>query len=267
MRNTTTDKKIFQEFYEKLGTEYPESLLVHGDKLLTSRFMTIITELKPFAVDNKSLLDLGCNDGVYTIPYVRMGGSAHGVDISSGVISRARLRAKRLGLDGISFEIANVEKFCSLKRYDVVLMSEVLEHLNNPDAALRNVKNSIKVNGTFIITAPTPLFEIESLVTRDIINFSYFKRLLRKQLKESQIIRTNDSRLKDYGLGGYLYRHDAYFPLGLRNYVESFGFKCIRRYTIGFKYGRRLKKVEVRIRKIPILNLLGITNILILTSK
>jgi 2-polyprenyl-3-methyl-5-hydroxy-6-metoxy-1,4-benzoquinol methylase len=43
------------------------------------------------------------------------------------------------------------------KKFDCVLMIALLEHLENPEGLLKEIKKILKKNGTVIITTPTPL--------------------------------------------------------------------------------------------------------------
>jgi 2-polyprenyl-3-methyl-5-hydroxy-6-metoxy-1,4-benzoquinol methylase len=156
-----------------LDREYPESLIVHGIKDKTSRYTAVIGEIEPFAMKGRSLLDVGCNDSVYTIPYALMDGKAHGIDVSKSLTDGATQKSEALQLSKVTFEVADIEDFVCSEKYDVVLMSEVIEHLINPDKALLNIEKCLRNVGVFILTAPTPLFEIEQLFTRPIVNFSY----------------------------------------------------------------------------------------------
>ena len=85
VRDAVSDTQSYVEFYNELGEKYPETKIVHSEKM---RYNVILHELKRFALKEKSLLDIGCNDGVYTIPYCKMGGggSAHGIDIYKSLI-------------------------------------------------------------------------------------------------------------------------------------------------------------------------------------
>lgn len=264
--NVIGDPSKYRDFWEELGSKFPGSEIRHADKSRFSRFGNIMSELKPFAVAGKSLLDIGCNDGVYTIPYVLIGGTAHGIDISPSVISKAKAKAERLRLRNISFSTANIENFQCSEKYDVALMTEVLQHVTDPSLALRNVSNCIEPNGYFILTTPTPLHWFETLVTRHGFNFSYVHRLFKRKLKEEHthsILKT-ESILAKYGIGDYTYRYDGYFPIGLRDYVEKFGFKCVRYYTLFYHKERIwLNWLGFALRKIPMINLLGNNNILI----
>lgn len=254
---------IYEEFYEKLGKYYPESKRVHNKRDPQARFQAVLLELRPFALRKATLLDVGCNDGVYTIPYVMIGGKADGIDISESLVIKAYNRAKMLipNSTEYSFKVMDIQAELNYTlKYDVILMSEVLEHLNHPERAIVNAYNLLKEGGHFLLTCPSPLNEI-----LNIADMKYVWNLFGHKLKESQIIDSNKNLLSEYGIKDYLYRHDGYYPLGLKAFIEKFGFRCVKFYTIGF--GKRsfmipyINRFEFFLRKVPLLNLFGSINV------
>lgn len=77
-----------------------------------------------------------------------------------------RGKVQSLGLDYMAFDISppndgviqwNVETPCpSDKSADVVILLEVVEHLNNPWQGLKNIAATIKPGGFLILTTPNP---------------------------------------------------------------------------------------------------------------
>ncbi len=126
--NVMNDPVSYESFYDELGKEYPETETVHSIRGIGSRYWTILDELRPFAVSRKRLIDIGCNDGVYTIPYCQMGGEGLGVDISSSLVEKAMSKAESLGLS-CSFVQAEIDSPSFPEKinqaFDIVLCSEV----------------------------------------------------------------------------------------------------------------------------------------------
>ena len=98
----------------------------------------------------ESVLDVGCGLGVLLASFQEKFPSARcaGADIATNVIERARAL-----LPGMSFEVAD----CSLApppgRHDLILFSEVIEHLEDPLAATKNLRQAC--SGHMILTTPT----------------------------------------------------------------------------------------------------------------
>jgi 2-polyprenyl-3-methyl-5-hydroxy-6-metoxy-1,4-benzoquinol methylase len=270
-KNTIADGHLYAEFYEHLGQTYPESQIVHKDRSSpASRYQTVLRELARFAVDGKRLLDLGCNDGVYSIPYSKSGGSVVGVDISSSLVARASKSALDNGVgERCNFVTSEIDssflvKKLGAQKFDVVLLSEVLEHILDQRQALINIHDLLSDRSTLILTTPTPLFE-------NLASFSprYVGRVLRgKRLLEEHAIETTKVHvLAEHGISPFLYRHDGYYPLALRKYIQSFGFGCEKMYTISFPHWVRNrllyplrelgKDVDMTARRIPVVKMFG----------
>jgi 2-polyprenyl-3-methyl-5-hydroxy-6-metoxy-1,4-benzoquinol methylase len=254
----TANEERYSDFYEELGSKYPESelMLRHADK--GHRYWAVQEELKPFAERKLSLIDFGCNDGVYSIPYAKMGARVLGVDISQALAEKATKRAEEAGLsDRCRFMAGNVETFSINERFDVVLFSEVLEHVLRPDSAIRNLTKFTREGGFLLLTTPTPLFE--ELAG---LNLSYVWTLLRgKKLLEEQMIDSGKNETAEYGVRPRSYRHDGYYPRALVTYVESFGYVCSKFYTISFPSRIRSVMSESSARRLPLVKLLGRTNV------
>ncbi len=115
--------EAYTAFYETLGRSYPEGRVVYEEPLGRARRKLIHGYLRAFADRGFFLLDVGCNGGDYVLHYASLGGTAHGIDISSSLISAAATRAARENLLTATFEVANAEAFsgahtmpsCSLK--------------------------------------------------------------------------------------------------------------------------------------------------------
>jgi tRNA (mo5U34)-methyltransferase len=91
----------------------------------------------PADLSGKSVLDIGCNGGFYSIEMKRRG-AAHvvGIDHDPDYLAQARFAADVLGLD-IEFHQLSVYDVAQLgERFDVVIFMGVLYHLRHPLLAL-----------------------------------------------------------------------------------------------------------------------------------
>jgi 2-polyprenyl-3-methyl-5-hydroxy-6-metoxy-1,4-benzoquinol methylase len=271
------DDSSYRELYEELGEKYPQGEMVRLKNKIGTRYWTVLRELEPFALSGSELFDIGCNDGVFSIPFCLRGGRATGIDISENLVLAARKRAKMLSLpkDRYSFFRAEIdsEEILSMldqhEEFDVVLFSEVLEHLLSPDTSLRNIHALMKEGGTMLLTTPTPLFET---VTE--LSLPYLRELIdrRKLLERNLIETTKKEEFSARGITNSSFRHDGYYPLALRRYLRRFGFKCQKAYTIQFPHRSKIALYplqilginrEMMLRRIPFLNLLGSINVLV----
>lgn len=98
-------------------------------------------------------LDVGCGKGNITIPLASLGYSMIGIDISPNNIEAAQY--KQITKDNPIFLVGDAENLAFEKRsFDFVVCSEVLEHLNHPEKALKSINKILKENGVLVITVP-----------------------------------------------------------------------------------------------------------------
>ena len=118
--------------------------------------------------DKAKILDLGSGVGAFTAFCNQMGFEASGVDISSNAIQTARARYPQL-----QFETASVEHGLPFETelFDAVWSSEVLEHLFDVRAALREINRVLKPNGRFVFTTP-----YHGVLKNLVVSFFYFDR-------------------------------------------------------------------------------------------
>ena len=100
--------------------------------------------------ESGALLDIGCGVGVLLrkIREARPQVSLMGADISAAAIEIL----EKQGIQGVvgGFPKLPLED----DRFDVVLASEVLEHLSDPDQAVRDILRLVKPDGRVILTVP-----------------------------------------------------------------------------------------------------------------
>ena len=92
----------------------------------------------PADLSGKSVLDIGCNAGFYSIEMKRRGaGRVLGIDSDDRYLAQARLASETLGFDGIEFAKLDVYDVGRLgERFDLVIFMGVLYHLRHPLLAL-----------------------------------------------------------------------------------------------------------------------------------
>jgi ubiquinone biosynthesis O-methyltransferase len=118
------------------------------------------------SVDSLRVLDVGCGNGSeLALPLARLGFQVTGIDIHGPSIEHA----KQLGVDikNLSYICGRVEDLKS-PPYDVVILSEVLEHLREPRFLLSAALEHLNKNGMIIVTVPNGYgeFEIDSWLFR-----------------------------------------------------------------------------------------------------
>lgn len=96
-------------------------------------------------VRGKSVLDIGCNAGFYSIEMKRRGAaSVLGIDSDERYLAQARLAADLTGFDDIEFCRLDVYDVAALGRtFDLVIFMGVLYHLRHPLLALDLIREHV----------------------------------------------------------------------------------------------------------------------------
>lgn len=105
--------------------------------------------------DGKILLDAGCGPGTYAITLAQKGYDVYGFDINKSKIVQAKNLSKQLNLK-TTFAVKNIYNLSTYKTnfFDIVICSDVLEHLKDDNKAVKEMLRIIKPGGKLIITVP-----------------------------------------------------------------------------------------------------------------
>lgn len=99
-----------------------------------------------------SLLDAGCGTGIYSISLSKKFRKINAIDISE---EKIRHLVKNAPIKNIFFE---KQDLCKLKfknnSFDVIICSDVLEHIKNDEKAFSELARVLKNGGTLLITVP-----------------------------------------------------------------------------------------------------------------
>lgn len=194
-----------------LCPKFPRSLFAFENRFLivTSEIEKIIKNAK----NKMSVLDIGCGDGIYEKLLSRecLGKAMFtGVDFSQKQLTRAAKyvnQTYRVDLDAEKLPVKN-------NSIDMVICSEVLEHLFFPEKTISEISHVLKPSGTLIITVPN----VASLQTRLSLFFSGFSPMVnftknREHIRfyslvdARQLIRNKFTITKERGIGSALFDH------------------------------------------------------------
>lgn len=119
------------------------------------------------AADSLRVLDVGCGNGTQlALSLVQDGFRLTGVDTDERSIEHAR----RLSLEAANAEFicGKVEELSPAELFDVVILSEVLEHMTEPAALLEASVARMAANALLIVTVPNGYgeFELDSKMFR-----------------------------------------------------------------------------------------------------
>jgi SAM-dependent methyltransferase len=120
----------------------------------------------------KEILDVGCGDGLF-FPRLREFGEVEGIEPSTALVNPSNPDSRFIYL--CTFD----SNFRPGKRYSLILMLDVLEHLENPLEALRHARNLLQADGMLVMTVPA----FKAIWTNhDVINH-HFTRYTKSRLR------------------------------------------------------------------------------------
>ena len=135
-------------------------------KMVNARIEFIIRNCKRIVSKNHSdvnllrglkCLDVGCGGGILSEPMSRLGAIVTGIDASKTAIESAVYHSRKSRLD-IDFkcmstgDLIKSSKSSLDNQFDIIIASEVIEHVNNRDLFLSDISKLCKPGGLVIFT-------------------------------------------------------------------------------------------------------------------
>lgn len=151
----------------------------HGDRRLQKRIISdknftyreLIRIMKPYLNSCKTVLDIGSGVGTIDFYLASKGKKVTGIEISEKAVELAKANAKRFFLNNkIIFINAAFPHKITKKDFDMVIFSEVIEHIPDDAKAIHDIYNVMKSGGILIITTPSldaPLYKMGLLTKFD----------------------------------------------------------------------------------------------------
>jgi len=148
---STVLRKYYEEYYnypsEKKGG-YIKLRELFFSSLLYKVFLMLDGDISFYSIKGSGrLLDVGCNEGRGLHFYNKNGFDAEGLEINQKAADSARRR-------GFVVHTQQMEDFHPNVLYDVVVLSNVLEHSPGPVKMLRNINRVLKPGGRVWISCP-----------------------------------------------------------------------------------------------------------------
>lgn len=147
----------------ELGTGYLGFFAKNaGTRYTFTRRMEIVLQMLAQALQEKQeqgdalrILEIGCGAGLLCFELARSAKIVVGLDISHFVLDFANRVKDYLDCDNVFFQQGDAEHLAfDHDTFDVVICSEVLEHLIEPQQALTEMRRVLKKDGTLILTTP-----------------------------------------------------------------------------------------------------------------
>lgn len=206
------------EKYERVAKEFSHDRLLedYSHSLRLSTTLSFLEEIGKY----KLVLDCGCGDGVQAEKISKMH-KVIGVDLSSIRVKRARTK----GLEVMAADVYNLPFKNSI--FDIVVFSEILEHLTEPEKALKEINRTLKSKGYLIMDTPSRT-NIIDIVLHPLMRIWFIKNILLK----IHIDRLREKNLYDKIFNWGLYQdltHVSFYDMHtIKKLLNSSGFDIIK---------------------------------------
>lgn len=140
------DKEKFKGFYDRLG---------EMDIQKTQEYRTWRME---FIVPKGKIIELGCHAGFDLIVYAQKGFEITGVDVSTSLLELAKKKIAQQPEEvqkRITLINSFIEDLPEDKQYDTIILTEVLEHVQEPFPILEKAKKLLAKDGRIYISTPS----------------------------------------------------------------------------------------------------------------
>lgn len=213
---------------------------------------------------DKFILDCGCGSGGYILEFFKYSPNVFGVECDEEKVKFF----KSLNVNPSNVIAGNIESLpFEDNKFDLVFLNEVLEHVQNEQKALSEIKRVLKTGGLLVLFSPNRLYPFETHeVTTKIRNISlpyYFPFIPYIPLV----------------LGSKIINYTArnYFPWQLRDKIGKHSFKIFKHLFLWQTFenisgkspkllilaGPFLRKISFILEKTPFLNIFGVSQVLI----
>lgn len=95
------------------------------------------------------ILDVGCGGGLLTEEFAKCGANVTGIDISNNSINIAHNHARQNNLS-IEYKVGRAEQLPVKDKYDVVISTDCLEHVENLGKSISEISRVLKPSGIFL---------------------------------------------------------------------------------------------------------------------
>ncbi|MDC6452819.1 class I SAM-dependent methyltransferase [Alphaproteobacteria bacterium] len=161
---------------------------LHGHKKKLEFFYRRIEKYKNengFSEKDVSVLEVGCSNGNnISIPLAKSGFTVTGIDLHQPSIEHAKILAEGLPA---RFAVMDLFKFNYEEQFDVVILSDVLEHVDDPLRTLSISARHLRPEGIMLICIPNGYgpYENEQRFVK-FTKLDVLKTMVRRQLQKAR---------------------------------------------------------------------------------
>jgi 2-polyprenyl-3-methyl-5-hydroxy-6-metoxy-1,4-benzoquinol methylase len=194
------------------------------------RFRTIQTKLLRLAAENGlpeclDVVDIGCGAGTQARLWAGLGHRVHGLDVNEPLIQLARQRAKEDDLE-VSFEVGTATSLpWADGSMDVCLMPNLLEHVKDWEACLKEAARVLKPTGVLYLSTTNVLCPAQEEFVLPL--YSWYPPPLKRYCERLAV--TTRPQIANYAKYPAVHWFSFY---GLRKYLRALGFRSLDRFDL-----------------------------------
>lgn len=147
-----------------------------GSPIYTLR-RSLVVELLPGKERPLYFLDVGCGTGEYSRVLVERGHRVDAIDVSESAVRQATSRIPERSRDRFHAQVGDFSLLDSKARYDGIVCSEVLEHVEDDEALLRRLHALLLSHGSLVLSVPAD----PSLWSHDDVFSGHVRRYTREE--------------------------------------------------------------------------------------
>lgn len=118
------------------------------DKIASRSYLEfLLDQIATYTSAGRQLLDIGAANGFFVALSKKAGFDSFGIELSDSAVSWARKLGRQV-------EVSSIEEFNTDKKFDVVTMLDVLEHLAEPKIAILKIRELMNRSGILVINIP-----------------------------------------------------------------------------------------------------------------
>ena len=140
---------LFNQLSNEWWNENGKFKILHQIKI--HRMKYILDQINNRNIKDLKILDVGCGGGLICEPLARLGARVTGIDFAPNNIKAANIHSKKNNLE-INYIYKDIEKSKFGQKFDIILMFEVLEHLDNWKKTIKKIKKNLNTNGMIIFS-------------------------------------------------------------------------------------------------------------------
>lgn len=241
-----------REYYDAKALEFDELAVSYESEIAYKRFFygarfeAVMAALEPRA--DERILEIGCGTGYYTRAILELGATVTATEYAPNYLEQARRLVGPTLARSARFHVEDAQAL-SLQdaSFDKILMTEVIEHLPQPEQALAECARVLAPHGRLVITTPS----------------RYSPMNLAYGLKRRARGYAFNEHLHEYTIPEFRRTLDRWFVverLRFANYLVPYPFDSLF-LRAGSRSTRVLGTVEAAMARLPLLKRTGWTMI------